>query len=152
MKQVCLAFGLLLICGVVEASKGVYLISKRQVSDSTHTHVALFFDRDVRDLSDCETEVQRGYRGRWRYFHHKYPKIAGTAEKLNYYCVKADLDVNAWYSKAPYDYMYQFDLRSSDPKIKEMSNYATCLKDLRRRVGRETPRFFCAKLSQKIVF
>lgn len=128
----------------------VVLLSKRQIVNSTHTLVVFFHDRGVETVSDCQREIQRGYRGQWRYYNHSFPRPRGYSLNTDYHCLEAAIDVDPWYEHAPYDYIYQIDIRSDQPQIRRMNNYADCLNDLRQTVRDETRKFFCAKLSQTV--
>lgn len=129
----------------------VYLLSKRQIVNSNHTLVVLFHDRAVTSIEDCQREIQRGYRDQWRFYLHKFPRPQGYSEKKDYLCIKAAMVADPWYKRATYDLIYQFDVRTSKPKIKKMANLAECLHDLRRELRDETRKFFCGKLSQTLV-
>lgn len=150
MKLVFFTLTLVFAPAFASASEKVFLLSKRQIVNSTHTLVVFFYDRSIDDLSGCQREIQRGYRGQWRYYYHDFPMPRGYSQKVDYHCVKASMDVNAWYDQAPYDHIYQIDIRSKRTKIRPMENYETCLRDLRRYVKDETRNFFCAKLSQNL--
>lgn len=132
------------------AADKVFLLSKRQIVNSTHTLVVFFYDQSVENMNGCQREIQRGYRGQWRYYYHSFPRPRGYSQKTDYHCVKASMDVDAWYDRAPYDFIYQIDIRTEQARIKPMKNYELCLRDLRRRAKDETRKFFCAKLSQNI--
>ena len=134
------------------ANSEVYLLSKRQIVNSTHTMVVLFHDSGVNTVSDCEREIQRGYRGQWRYYQHSFPRPVGYSEKKDYFCIKSPIAVDAWYDRAPYDHIYQIDVRYAQPHIKKMPSLASCLNDLRKVIRDESRKFFCAKLSQSIEF
>ncbi len=150
MKLACFLFLAILGSNTFADSDRIYLIGKRQVSNSTHTHAVMFYAKEITELSDCQQDIQRGYQGQWRYYHHRFPRLRGAAERLNYYCVKSGVRFNQWNKNTPYDHMYQFDLRGDTLKIKKMKHYASCLRDLRHYVRDETPAFFCAKVSQKV--
>lgn len=128
----------------------IFLLSKRQIVNSNHTMVVFFYDRGVSTITDCQREIQRGYRGQWRYYYHSFPRPRGYSLNVDYHCVTASMEVDPWYEHAPYDHIYQIDIRSDEPKFKYMNNYAECLNDLRQYVRDETRRFFCAKLSQVV--
>lgn len=143
---------LMLFCAVSMAEQQkVYLLSKRQIVNSNHTLVVLFHDRAVTNLDDCQREIQRGYREQWRFYQHKFPRPVGYSEKKDYLCIKTPVVAHPWYDRAPYDFIYQFDVRTKATKIKRMANLAECLHDLRRELRDESRKFFCGKLSQTLV-
>ncbi len=150
MRLWWLAFWALLAVPVSAADYRVYLLSKRQIVNSNHTLVVFFYDRAVTTVADCEREIQRGIRGQWRYYTHKFPKPKGYSENLDYHCIQTQARIDPWYDKAPYDFMYQIDLRASPSRIKSMPHYAECLRDLREQVRDENRLFFCAKVSQTV--
>lgn len=128
----------------------VYLLSKRQIVNSNHTLVVLFHDPAISSIDDCHREIQRGNRGQWRFYQHKFPRPTGYSEKKDYLCIQSSAKAEAWYDRAPYDFTYQFDLRTNTPVIKQMSSLAECLGDLRQVLRDESRKFFCGKLSQRI--
>lgn len=130
----------------------IFLLSKRQIVNSTHTLVVLFYDRSIDSVSDCQRDIQRGYQGQWRYYTHSFPRPQGYSQNIDYHCVKAPIRVGSWYEQDPYDYVYQIDIRTETPKIRLMKHYADCLNDLRKQVRDETRKFFCAKSSQVVSF
>lgn len=152
MKRAIAAIGLLLCVANSAASQNVYLLSKRQIVNSTHTVVVLFHDETITTLSECQREIQRGNRGQWRYYQHTFPRPAGYSESRDYLCIDAPHQVAPWYDRAPYDLVYQIDVRSTQPTIKEMPSLAACLNDLRQSIRDETRLFFCGKLSQKVSY
>ena len=144
MRLFYLMFWLLCALPASAADLRIYLLSKRQIVNSTHTLVVFFYDRSVTTMADCEREIQRGVRGQWRYYTHSFPKPKG------YYCIQTPARVDPWYDKAPYDFIYQIDIRSTPSKIKRMPHYAECLRDLREHIRDESRLFFCAKVSQSV--
>ncbi len=135
---------------VFAADSRVILLSKRQMLNSNYTHVVLFYDQEIRTISDCQRDIYRGKQDRWRYYQHSFPKPKGYSEMRSYYCIETEASFDHWFDKAPYAYIYQIDIRAESPMIKKMDNYAACLKDLRKSVKDEIPRYFCAKLSQQV--
>lgn len=152
MKWFLLLVGLLQVALAYADNGRVYLLSKRQILNSNLTTVVFFYDRSVTTIADCEREIQRGVRGQWRYYTHKFPAPKGYLEKLDYYCIKSNAVISAWYDKAPYDFVYQIDIRHPASRIQRMPHYAECLRDLRQQIHDETRHFFCAKISQDIRF
>lgn len=152
MKWWVLLLGLMWTASLSAQGDRVYLLSKRQIVNSNHTLVVFFYDRLVASISDCEREIQRGVRGQWRYYNHTFPRPQGYLEKLDYTCIQSSAVIEPWYEKAPYDTIYQIDLRGDKARIKKMEHYAECLRDLRQYVHDETRHFFCAKVSQTIRF
>lgn len=150
MFKAVIVLALISLPAVSAASEKIFLLSKRQIVNSTHTLVVFFYDRSINDMNGCLREIQRGYRGQWRYYYHKFPRPRGYSQNIDYHCIKASMDVDSWYEPSPYDFIYQIDIRSEDAQIKPMKNYAACLRDLRKQVKDETRKFFCAKLSQNI--
>lgn len=128
----------------------VYLLSKRQIVGSNHTLVVLFHDRGITTIEDCQREIQRGSREQWRFYRHAFPRPIGYAENKDYLCIKTAMEVEPWYDRAPYDFMYRIDVRSQVPVIKKAANLAQCLNDLRKVMRDESRTFFCGKLSQKV--
>ena len=152
MKWLLVLAGLMSVA-IASADGGrVYLLSKRQILNSNLTTVVFFYDRGVTTIADCEREIQRGIRGQWRYYTHKFPTPKGYLEKLDYYCIKTSAVIDPWYEKAPYDAVYQIDIRNPVSRIKRTEHYAECLRDLREHVHDETRHFFCAKVSQGVRF
>jgi|GEM_PF-2433217 hypothetical protein len=141
---------LMLALPVAANDQRVYLLSKRQIVNSTHTLVVFFYDRSVTSIAECEREIQRGIRGQWRFYTHKFPKPKGYSENVDYHCIQTLARIDSWYDKAPYDFIYQIDLRSQPAKIKRMPHLAECLRDLRQYVRDETRMFFCGKVSQGV--
>ncbi|MBC6906391.1 hypothetical protein DWB84_13085 [Saccharophagus sp. K07] len=152
MKWLLLLAGFFPMVLATADSGRVYLLSKRQILNSNMTTVVFFYDRSVTSIAECEREIQRGIRGQWRYYTHKFPTPKGYLEKLDYYCVQTGAVISPWYDKAPYDFVYQIDIRHSTSRIKAMPHYAECLRDLRQQIHDETRHFFCAKVSQEIRF
>jgi hypothetical protein len=150
MKWLWCGFLLMWSLSAAASEQRVYLLSKRQIVDSNHTLVVFFYDRSVTSLADCEREIQRGIRGQWRYYTHKFPKPKGYSENLDYHCIRTAARIDPWYDKATYDFIYQIDLRSNPAKIKRMPHYAECLRDLREHIRDENRVFFCAKVSQGV--
>lgn len=152
MKLWLLLAGLMsMACASADTGR-IYLLSKRQILNSNLTTVVFFYDRGVTSVAECEREIQRGIRGQWRYYIHKFPPPKGYLEKLDYYCVQTSAVIDPWYDKAPYDFVYQIDIRRPASRIRRMEHYAECLRDLRQQVHDETRYFFCAKISQGIRF
>lgn len=152
MRQLWYLLWLLWAAPLAAGEPRVYLLSKRQIVNSNHTLVVFFYDRSVVNISECEREIQRGIRGQWRYYTHKFPKPQGYSENVDYHCIQTSAYIDPWYEKAPYDFIYQIDLRSSPAKIKRMPHYAECLRDLRQHIRDENRVFFCAKVSQGVTF
>lgn len=150
MKYTLAVVGLLITVANSAASQNIYLLSKRQIVNSTHTIVVLFHDESISTIADCQREIQRGNRGQWRYYQHNFPRPVGYSESRDYLCIDAPHRVAPWYDLAPYDLVYQIDVRSTQPRIKEMPSLAACLNDLRKSIRDETRMFFCGKLSQKV--
>lgn len=136
---------------VSAAEEAVFLLSKRQIVASNHTLAVFFYDRSVTNLAECQREIQRGIRNQWRYYTHQFPRPVGYAENRDYLCLQTTQRLAAYYDKAPYDFVYQIDLRGPAPKIRRMENYALCLGDLRRHVEDEQRLFFCARASQRLL-
>lgn len=128
----------------------VMLLGKRQVHNSTHTKAIFFYDRGVTSLADCQREIQRGTRGQWRYYHHRFTRDHGYSWRTDYFCVQASARVNAWYQADPYDHVFLVDLRTSTLHIHKKPNLNDCLRDLRKQVPDETHQFFCARVSQTL--
>lgn len=145
---------LVLVMGLVSPVAGenqnVYLLSKRQIVNSTHTLVVLFHDPAITTMAECQREIQRGNRGQWRYYRHRFPRPAGYSERKDYLCIETPHKVDSWYDRAPYDFVYQIDIRSTNPVIRKMPSLAECLNDLRKSVRDEVRLFFCGKLSQTV--
>jgi hypothetical protein len=152
MKWLLVLVGLMSMAIASADSGRVYLLSKRQVLNSNLTTVVFFYDRSVTSIADCEREIQRGVRGQWRYYTHKFPAPKGYLEKLDYYCIQTSAVIDPWYDKATYDFVYQIDIRNPASRMKRMEHYAECLRDLRERVRDETRHFFCARVSQGVHF
>lgn len=152
MRWLLMLAGLLLVTAASADSGRIYLLSKRQILESNVTTVVFFYDRGVTTIADCEREIQRGVRGQWRYYTHKFPKPKGYLEKLDYYCVQTPAVIDPWYEKATYDAVYQIDIRTPISRIKRIEPYVECLRDLREKVRDETRHFFCARVSQAIHF
>lgn len=153
MKWLLILAGLMSVAASASADSGrVYLLSKRQVLNSNLTTVVFFYDRSVTSIADCEREIQRGVRGQWRYYTHKFPSPQGYLEKLDYYCIKTSAIIDPWYDRATYDFVYQIDIRNPANRIRRMIHFAECLRDLREQVRDETRHFFCARVSQGIRF
>lgn len=80
MKWLLILAGLMSVAASASADSGrVYLLSKRQVLNSNLTTVVFFYDRSVTSIADCEREIQRGVRGQWRYYTHKFPPPKGLS-------------------------------------------------------------------------
>ncbi len=152
MKWLLVLAGLMSVAIASADNRRVYLLSKRQILNSNLTTVVFFYDRSVTSIADCEREIQRGVRGQWRYYTHKFPAPKGYLEKLDYYCIKTAAVIDPWYDKATYDFVYQIDIRNPSNRIQRMEHYAECLRDLREQVRDETRHFFCARISQGIHF
>lgn len=124
------------------------MLGKRQVHNTTHTKVVFFYDQGITSVADCQREIQRGIRGQWRYYHHRFMPSHGYAWRTDYFCVETSARVNAWQESAPYDHVYQVDLRATALKIEKKSNLNECLRDLRQQVSAESHQFFCARVNQ----
>lgn len=152
MKWLLMLAGLMLVMTASADSGRIYLLSKRQILESNLTTVVFFYDRAITSIADCEREIQRGVRGQWRYYNHKFPKPTGYLEKLDYYCIQTMAVIDPWYEKATYDAVYQIDIRTPKSRLKRLEPYVECLRDLRQHVRDETRHFFCARISQGIRF
>jgi hypothetical protein len=139
-------------CASQAGEQRIYLLSKRQMVESNYTLVVFFYDRGIVTMADCEREIQRGVRGQWRYYNHKFQKPSGYSEKIDYYCVQSTARIDPWYDKASYDSIFQIDLRDGNNQIRKMQHYADCLRDLRQHIRDENRFFFCGKVSQAIAF
>lgn len=128
----------------------VYLLSKRQILNSNHTIVVLFYDQAIDTIAECQREIQRGYRDQWRFYGHRFPRPVGYSENKDYLCIKTRARVEPWLDYAPYDFIYQIDVRTHAPVIKKMPSLAECLNDLRKVIRDESRKLFCGKLSQTV--
>lgn len=150
MKYAVAILGICLSFGCWAGDEQVYLLSKRQIVNSHQTIVVLFHDTEVTTLDECRREIQRGIREQWRFYQHRFPRPVGYSENKDYLCIKTRARIEPWLDYAPYDHVYQIDLRRPAPVIKKMPSLAKCLNDLRKVMGDESRTLFCGKLSQKV--
>jgi hypothetical protein len=150
MKLGAVVFIMLVGYANAASSKGIYLLSKRLGVDTTQSLVVLFHDKAVTTMNDCQREIQRGIRDQWRYYQHVFPRQAGYSEKRDYLCITSPIQADPWDKNAPFDYIYQVDLRGETAVFHKKPSLAICLRDLRQSVRDETRTFFCGKFSQTL--